>query len=165
MSGGKFKVRAFLSAFPRPLFQFLFASTVSVQTLSLQEAALFPCELWEKKRLSFQLWLSDLKAPPGFWQEGLASGVMLAAPAVPSAQRPLHRLPGPRVEPPRGADLGWDWPPFCLPGGVCIVLKPLQCVLCHKRQGGGGNAGAQRMCSPLKESGCWKLLHPCRVQG
>lgn len=75
MSGGKFKVRAFLSAFPRPLFQFLFASTVSVQTLSLQEAALFPCELWEKKkkRLSFQLWLSDLKAPPGFWQEGLAS--------------------------------------------------------------------------------------------
>lgn len=119
----------------------------------------------KKKRLSFQLWLSDLKAPPGFWQEGLASGVMLAAPAVPSAQRPLHRLPGPRVEPPRGADLGWDWPPFCLPGGLCTVLKPLQCVLCHKRQGGGGNAGAQRMCSPLKESGCWKLLHPCRVQG
>lgn len=27
----------------------------------------------EKKRLSSQLCLSDPKAPPGFWQEGLAS--------------------------------------------------------------------------------------------
>ena len=40
------------------------------------------------------------------------------------------------------------------------MLKTLQCVLCHKWQGVGGKAGAQGMCSPAKESGCWKLLHP-----
>lgn len=88
---------------------------------------------------------------------------MLAAPAV-----PLHSVLCTDFQSlgglPRGAGLGWDWPTFCLPGGVCTVLKTLQCVL-SQTAGSGGNAGAQGDVLTPQGGGCWKLLHPCRVRG
>ena len=104
-----------------PLFRFLFASTVSVQTLSLQKAALFPCGLWKKNvfllssacQTRRRLLASGMKA----W---LRTGVMLAAPVVPSASLPL-----PTTRASGEAVLGWSRPEERIRAGTCLPSASL----------------------------------------